>query len=1289
MTQPFLSAICPVYGGVAWLENALDCFLKQDYQGPHELLVVNSFAQQVLIGNFPNVRIVNLKFRPTSLGELRNLAIQLARGDVIVVWDSDDVFFPGHLSTVARNIEDNDWIWLTPQFWIMGEAIQAVVKGSCPLFSFRKSAWLTVGGYPALTVGEDAWIISKITERFKGKKVEVQPEEITFGYRWGQGSHHVSGEGEDATGKLSAHDRAANALQDRIRNGHEKVGQIVLKPSNPLDWSFKAKQFLDTQKKIPDVKQIAFVELGRLGDIINLLPILKHCAEHYAKPSLVISREFASLLEGVSYVEPFVVDLKHNQLNEAIAIARREFLHVINCQIWGQNFEMAKVCASYNRESWRMAGFAHKFNNETWRPVFDRRNPGREAALWSKLSDGRPMLLVNVTKSVSSPFPSGPRILAMIREWFGEQYNVVDFSELFLPQFFDLVGVMERAGALVTIDTSHLHLAAVTDIPVVALLNPHPWQGTEPRCHCISRMTYLEAEQQPLAIRAAVVQAMKRERYAISGPDSIAAPPARTIYHVCEQHGEKNPKERQRKAIAQASWQALYAEKGVVACHLKERDYPRNALSIGDQRPLPYLKDVLWVGMAKAGPDDIIMFTNDDNFLHPEIADMIRFHCSLWEAVCAQRCEFKDAAIPTLPCAPEKIASTGQMHIGRDLFAFTKRWLVEHWKEIPDAILGASDWDWIMCGIIRKQFGIETSRANIAQNIWPADMERGYVAHEYHEPTWNKPSVVSSSPANLHNRRLYNDWKLPGSKAVIPITVRRSGAFGDALAATCVASRLQEKGIPVIFQTSKEVQKLLRHCPGIALAEATGPCDINLDDSYEAHPKRNSLDFSEIFCEVANLKLDKDQRILPLNCTPSLKFPIKLNPPDFSLPRPWIAIGARSNSFNVRTVPDDTWREVAGHLDGTCFWIANHAPAPDGIFNPACKDIEDVMWTISRCDLFVGVDSGPLHIAAALGITCVAIEQSSSPELHLSDQRDFSVVRPPLDCLNCQAHQCPISVMHPPCQDIQAFDIVRAINDRLISYWSKNENVSAIIPIYRPDAETLNRCLECVLPQVEEVIVTAEGGSNVPATAMLHPKISYVTKFASGIGYGRNVNFGARHSTGKYLLLLNDDVFLEPGAVDALRLEMTPDVGAVTHTLRYPNGTVHYAGKLRHLGARGWHHLDHLKQALTWKEPCDTECACGASMLVRRAAFYQVKGFDEEFFLYSEDDDLALRLRQSGWRLRYTPKASGIHLEHASTDKIGNIKDHVRVSDQLFAKKWKRYLDWNANRVPGDFLYEP
>jgi hypothetical protein len=96
-------------------------------------------------------------------------------------------------------------------------------------------------------------------------------------------------------------------------------------------------------------------------------------------------------------------------------------------------------------------------------------------------------------------------------------------------------------------------------------------------------------------------------------------------------------------------------------------------------------------------------------------------------------------------------------HMGRDLFAFKKWWLEEHWDDIPDFLLGASIWDLAMCCIVRLSHGIVTTRNNIERHIFPAEMPRGYIGHSFHTPFWNR-SDNQDSPSEKHNKALFRDW---------------------------------------------------------------------------------------------------------------------------------------------------------------------------------------------------------------------------------------------------------------------------------------------------------------------------------------------------------------------------------------------------------------------------------------------------------------------------------------------------------------------------------------------------
>lgn len=426
----------------------------------------------------------------------------------------------------------------------------------------------------------------------------------------------------------------------------------------------------------------------------------------------------------------------------------------------------------------------------------------------------------------------------------------------------------------------------------------------------------------------------------------------------------------------------------------------------------------------------------------------------------------------------------------------------------------------------------------------------------------------------------------------------------------------------------------------------------------------------------------------PLNCCPSLSVPDSTKEWASNqfrqYPRPWVAVCPRSQSYFARTVPDPIWQSAAPKIHGTKFWIGMH-PAPAGFVDLKATHFDNVISWLSVMDLLVSVDTGPLHISAALGIQCLALGQSSSPELHLSDQRDYQTIWPEgnLGCLNCQQNSCPINYYLPPCNTFDPDKISFWANQRLRSKYA--DDVSAVISIYKPDVNTLNRCLTHVLPQVMEVVVAVDQGGILPPDALKHPKIRYVKHRLRDQGYGKKQNLAARHTNGKYMLLMNDDVFLSPDAVKRMIEVMNPKVGMVSNLLRYPDGTIYHAGKVREKGVRGWAHINLRQTEPTFKQPVELENCCGACVLVQRKAFYDIKGFDEDFWLYAEDDDFALRMRRAGYQIWFTPHSDGIHLEHQSTEKTGNIMDMVNQANATFHRKWGGWLERNLNTVPGTF----
>lgn len=502
MNNPKLSALMVTYGRTAHVQRALQCFLNQDYPN-RELIILNTFPGQKLTGDFKDVRIVNLDHRPPSLGACRNIGVKETTGDLIVTHDDDDLVLPNHLSNFAEQFSEVEWVWMENQFYSEKGAILKFMSGSYNTFAFTKKAWETVGGFNELSVGEDRHFVSRVTSALPGKRITLAPDKISFIYCWANGAAHISGLGEDKRGLQPAYVRSELDLKRRVKNGMEPMGTVELKPES-VDTQKMADDFLASVVHPGDPMPVCIVELGRIGDVINLLPICKHIAEQYGKPHLMVSRPFASVLDGVSYVIPEVVDIPYEHLNAGVAEAQRKFPIVMRGQIWGSGHHQEKQCASYNEESWRELGFLKHFKDPAFPLVFDRRDAKREQQLVDKLKTDKPMLLVKVTGGMSSPFPTGERNLYAIRQYFGADFNVVDLSIVQCERIYDLLGLMDVAAGLITIDTATIHLAAASTVPVLAIVNPTPWAGTTPRCNCVARLTYTEIEKNPRLLLKAI-----------------------------------------------------------------------------------------------------------------------------------------------------------------------------------------------------------------------------------------------------------------------------------------------------------------------------------------------------------------------------------------------------------------------------------------------------------------------------------------------------------------------------------------------------------------------------------------------------------------------------------------------------------------------------------------------------------------------------------------------------------------------------------------------------------------
>jgi N-acetylglucosaminyl-diphospho-decaprenol L-rhamnosyltransferase len=192
----------------------------------------------------------------------------------------------------------------------------------------------------------------------------------------------------------------------------------------------------------------------------------------------------------------------------------------------------------------------------------------------------------------------------------------------------------------------------------------------------------------------------------------------------------------------------------------------------------------------------------------------------------------------------------------------------------------------------------------------------------------------------------------------------------------------------------------------------------------------------------------------------------------------------------------------------------------------------------------------------------------------------------------------------------------------------------------------------------------------------------------ANLGYSRAANQGAAAATGTpWLLVANPDTRLEPGALARLVAtgEADPRVGCVGPHLHNPDGSDYPTGRrfpsllvggLHALLAPVWpgnpatrrYHLAGLDRS----RPVQVDWVSGACMLLRRAAFDAVGGFDTGYFMYFEDMDLCLRLARAGWRVVYDGQAHVEHTVGGSTRSAPyrKVLDHHRSSFRFYRHRY-------------------
>ncbi len=258
--------------------------------------------------------------------------------------------------------------------------------------------------------------------------------------------------------------------------------------------------------------------------------------------------------------------------------------------------------------------------------------------------------------------------------------------------------------------------------------------------------------------------------------------------------------------------------------------------------------------------------------------------------------------------------------------------------------------------------------------------------------------------------------------------------------------------------------------------------------------------------------------------------------------------------------------------------------------------------------------------------------------------------------------------------------------------------MSVVVVSYNTKSLTV-RCVEsvCRVAPPGTQICVVDNASADGSVGALRELAGSASRPVRVIAAGRNLGFGAANNLGvdategEFIALVNSDAFVRKGVLQGLQdyLKRNPKAAVVGPRLENSDGSFQESRFVFPTPRRAWVEnlglarlarlLRRLKSGKPWRDG-PVEWLSGACLMVRRAAWEHVGGFDESFFLYAEETDLQRRMASKGWEIHWTPDLVVTHIGGSS-----GLAEREAVREHFFEGADRYILRYHG--LPGVWVF--